>query len=65
MEKKCKALHENNIITANLPMHFDIFKKVPQIEINLKNVVGLGDEELADFSKFLKTNLKNEENISK
>ena len=42
-------------------MNFDIFQKITKIGIDFKNVIGLGDEELAKFSKFLKTNLKNED----
>ena len=60
MGNKCTALLENNIITANLPMNFDIFQKITEVEINFKNVIGLKNEELAEFSKFLKTSLKNE-----
>ena len=61
MGNKCTVLLENTIITASLPMNFDIFQKITKIGIDFKNVIGLGDEELAKFSKFLKTNLKNED----
>ena len=59
MENRCTALLENNIITANLPMNFDIFQKITKIEINFKNVIGLQIGELTEFTKFLKTSLKN------
>ena len=59
MKNRCTALLENNIITANLPMNFDIFQKITKIEIKFQNVIGLENEELAEFTKFLKTSMKN------
>ena len=59
MKNKCTALLENNIITANLPMNFDIFQKITNIEVKFQNVIGLENEELEEFTKFLKTSLKN------
>ena len=40
-------------------MNFDIFQKITKIEINFKNVIGLQIGELTEFTKFLKTSLKN------
>ena len=59
MENRCNALLEDNIITSNLPINFDIFQKITKIEINFNNVIGLETGEIAEFTKFLKTSLKN------
>ena len=59
MEKRCNALLEDDIITSNLPINFDIFQKITKIEINFNNVIGLETGEIAEFTKFLKTSLKN------
>lgn len=52
MKNRCTALIENNIITANLPMNVNIFQEITKIEINSKDVIGLENEELAEFSNF-------------
>lgn len=62
MENKCTAKLDNNIITFSLPLNFDICQKLTEIDINFKNVAEFKDDEITDFSKLLKTNLKNKEN---
>ena len=57
MENKCTAILENNIITSNLPINYDIFQKVTKIDIDFKSVLGLEDKL---FSKFQKINWKND-----
>ena len=62
MENKCTAIMDNSIISSNLPMNYDIYQKFTRIDIDFKSVVGLEDQE---FSKFLKTNWRNEKKTIK
>ena len=58
MDNKCTAILDRNIISSNLSINYDTYQKFAKIEIDFKNVIGLEDRL---FSKFLKTNWKNEE----
>ena len=62
MESKCTAILDNNIVISNLPINYDSFQIISKIDIDFKIVVGLEDKE---FSKFFKTNWKNERKASK
>ena len=62
MENKFTAIFDNNIITSNLPLYYDIVQEFNKIDIDFKSAVGPEDKE---YSKFLKTNWKNKGNAIK
>ena len=57
MENRCTSILDNNIITSNLPINYDIYHKFAKIDIDFKSVLGLEDQE---FSNFNTANRRNE-----
>ena len=41
MENKCTAILDNNIITSNLLLDYDIFQKITRLDIDFASVMGL------------------------
>ena len=44
----------NHLMTSNLPVHTDVFARITGVNINLTNLVEFKEEEMVEFTKFVK-----------
>merc|ERR1712239_3188 len=41
-------------MTSNVPVHTDVFARITEVNINLTNLVEFKEEEMVEFTKFVK-----------
>ena len=59
--KNCDVNLKNHFLSSSLPFTADILVKIKSVNLHLKELLSLGDEEMNEFLEFVKTDLKPEE----